>query len=27
MFLMEKKNDEDFIALYDKNIDDFFKII
>jgi len=27
MFLMEKKIDEDFIALYDKNIDDFFKII
>jgi len=27
MFLMEKKNDEDFIALYDKNIDDFFKLI
>ena len=27
MFLMEKQTDEDFIALYEKNIDDFFKII
>jgi AcrR family transcriptional regulator len=27
MFLIEKQTDEDFIALYDKKIDDFFKII
>jgi hypothetical protein len=27
MFLMENKKDEDFIGLYDKTIDDFFKII
>ena len=27
MFLMENKSDEDFIVLYDKTIDDFFKII
>jgi AcrR family transcriptional regulator len=27
MFLMENQKDEDFIALYDKTIDDFFKII
>jgi AcrR family transcriptional regulator len=27
MFLIEQQNDEDFIALYDKKIDDFFKII
>lgn len=27
MFLAENKKDEDFITLYDKTIDDFFKII
>jgi AcrR family transcriptional regulator len=27
MFLTENKKDEDFLALYDKTIDDFFKII
>jgi AcrR family transcriptional regulator len=27
IFLIERQNDEDFIALYDQKIDDFFKII
>jgi len=27
MFLIEDKGDEDFIQLYDKTINDFFKII